>query len=193
MRARLEPQPMGYAFSYIRKAGPNANGARTEGWGKQQNRHLFARVVGAAPGRVVAMVGGQHQEIVLLDCRDKLRQTAIESHQRLGITRNIAPVAIFLVEIDEIGDDQRPVMRHCERLERAVEQGHVAGGLELVGDALAGEDIGDLAYGKHITTGRLGAGGGMAKSRRLAVRLKVVAVSPVKGRAMTRPIRMGAV
>jgi len=33
MRARLEPQPMGYAFSYIRKAGPNANGARTEGWG----------------------------------------------------------------------------------------------------------------------------------------------------------------
>ncbi len=39
----------------------------------------------------------------------------------------------------------------------------------------------------------VGSGGEIAKSRRLPVRLKVSRVSPVKGRAMTRPIISGAV
>ena len=39
----------------------------------------------------------------------------------------------------------------------------------------------------------VGSGGEIAKSRRLPVRLNVAFVSPVNGRAITRPIIIGAV
>ncbi len=38
----------------------------------------------------------------------------------------------------------------------------------------------------------VGAGGGIARSRRLAVRLKSLAVEPMNGRAITRPMRSGS-
>ncbi len=61
--------------------------SRRQAWGKDQDRHLFAGVVGAAPGRIVAVVGGEDQEIVGPQLGDQLGQAAIERLKRLRHSR----------------------------------------------------------------------------------------------------------
>src|SRR5690606_41095174 len=52
----------------------NANLSRRQAWGKEQDRHLFAGVIGAGPGRIVAMIGSEDQQIVVAQRGDHLGQ-----------------------------------------------------------------------------------------------------------------------
>ena len=78
MAARGQAQPCGDAFSYISEGGANANLSHGQGWGKDQDRHLFARVIGARPGRIIAVIGGEHQEVVVAQPGDQLGQPRVE-------------------------------------------------------------------------------------------------------------------
>ncbi|MNL69095.1 hypothetical protein D3C87_1939110 [compost metagenome] len=62
-------------------------------------------------------------------------------------------MAIFTVEIDEIGHDEGAVRGHFHGLERAIEELGDAGALEFVGNAGAGIDVGNLADGKDLVAG----------------------------------------
>ena len=149
--AGREAEPVGDALADIGEGRANANRcAAAMARGEGQDRHLLAGVVGAAPGRVVAVVGGQDQQIVRAQRGDELGQPGVEGLERRGVAGDVAAVAVDRVEIDEVGEDEVAVAGHVDGVEGAVEQRHVAAALDLVGDAVAGEDVGDLADGVDL-------------------------------------------
>src|SRR5690606_19865389 len=74
-----------------------------------QDGHLLARVIRSLPGWVAAVVCRDDQEIIGPQYLKKLRQTLIERLERGGIARNVAPVPVFRIEIDEVGEEQTAV------------------------------------------------------------------------------------
>ena len=58
-----------------------------------EDRNLFARVVGTAPGGIAAVVGGDDGEVARLQLRMQLRQSAVEGFERRGIAGNVAAMA----------------------------------------------------------------------------------------------------
>ena len=80
----------------------------------QDQRHFLPRVVGAAEGRVVAVVGGDDQQILPRAGGQESGEPGIEFRQRPRIARRVAAVAVFAVEIDQVGEDQ-PVRRRRPR------------------------------------------------------------------------------
>ena len=126
MGAGSEPQPVSDAFANIREGGTDSKLAGRESRGKAKDRHLFAGVIGTNPGRVVAVVGGQDEQVVVAKPADQFGQARIEGLERARIARNVAAVAVFLVEVDEVDHDEVAVTGHLQRLERAIEQHHVA-------------------------------------------------------------------
>ena len=83
MLSGREAVPVGDAFSYIRKGMADAKGSCREAWGKDHDRYLFAGVVGAAPGRIVAVIGGEHHEVGGLEPADQFGKARIEGFERL--------------------------------------------------------------------------------------------------------------
>ena len=84
-----------------------------------QHRHAFARVIGAAPGRIAAVIGGDDQEIAVAQLCQELRQAPVERLERARIAFDIAAMAMLHVEIDEIDDDQSAIGERVERGEQA--------------------------------------------------------------------------
>src|SRR5574344_806042 len=63
---------------------------------------FLAGMVGAVEGRIVAMVGGDHEDIVGPHRFDKLANPDIERFESVGITRSISPMAILRIELDQV-------------------------------------------------------------------------------------------
>src|SRR5947208_12635844 len=61
------------------------NRARADGGSERQYRDLLARVVGAAPGRIAAMVGGDDHNIVLMQPCADLGNALVEFFERGSI------------------------------------------------------------------------------------------------------------
>ena len=114
-----------------------------------QHKNLFSGVVCGLESWIIAMVGGEDHHVSLAQSGGHFRQTAVKLFKTMGIARNIAAVAIVLVEINEIGEDKIPVRRIIHRLQGGINHRIIAIGLADVGDAAVGEDIGDLADGKY--------------------------------------------
>ena len=55
-------------------------------------------------------------------------------------------MAIKGIEVDQVGEDEIAVLSHVHGVQRLVEKLAVAGALQHLGDALMGEDVGDLAH-----------------------------------------------
>src|SRR3954451_6849241 len=87
-------------------------------------------MIGATPGRVAAVIGGDDQQIVRFQTLAKLRQAAIEFLQRKRITGGIAAMTIDRIEIDEVGKQQPAVLQTVDAFKGAVEQRVVAGCLQ---------------------------------------------------------------
>jgi hypothetical protein len=69
----------------------------------EQDRHLLARMIGAGPGRIAAVICGDHKQVVIFEYIEQFRQPGIEIFQRAGVTLDVATVTILRVEVDEIG------------------------------------------------------------------------------------------
>ena len=76
MAAGGQAQPCGNCLTYISEGRANANLCWRQGWGKSQYRHLFASVIGARPGGVVAVIGRQDQQIVVAELGDDFGQAS---------------------------------------------------------------------------------------------------------------------
>ena len=96
--------------------------ARTE----CQHRHALARMLGAAPGGVVAMVGGDDGQISGFQQRRQFRQASVEMLERRGIARHVAPVAVERIEIDEVCEDEAAVWRVRRLRQKRVERRVIA-------------------------------------------------------------------
>jgi len=106
-------------------------------------------MIGAVMIRVVAVIGGDDQQIVTADARQNVGQPPVEFHQRPRVTFGIAPMAVQRVEIDEIGE-QEPVKRRIQQLRRPVDAVRVAFRLERLRHAFSGVDVADFADGQAV-------------------------------------------
>ena len=70
---------------------------------------MLAGMVGAAPGRIVAVVGGEDAEVVGAHRARDLRQARVERFEAGGVAGDVAAMAVFAVEIDEIDEDEAAV------------------------------------------------------------------------------------
>src|SRR3546814_6586787 len=91
--------------------------------------HPFPGMIGAAPGRVAAMVRRQDDEIARPQAPMDFRQSEIERFQCRRIAGNVAAVAVELVEIDEIGEDEVAVVGRVHGVQRSGHEGGIAIGL----------------------------------------------------------------
>src|SRR5687768_10982761 len=123
---------------------------------KSHDRNVFAGVVGALVGGIVAVIGGEDDQVAGPEQGDELGQAAVEFFQAIRIAGGVAAMAVKLVEVDEIGEDEVAVPGLADRLERGVELALVVGRLQDARDAAAGKDVGDLADAEDVAAARLG-------------------------------------
>ena len=111
---------------------------------QDKNGHAFAGVIGTAPGGVIAVIGGEDDEVVGADFRKKRSQPNIEFLQRPRIPGHVAAVSVQHVKIHQVGKKQ-PAR---SRLPQVVNGLHAMGirfrRMRLRNPA-AGEDVADLA------------------------------------------------
>src|SRR3954470_9718987 len=108
-------------LSDVRETVPFSDGACI-GVADGQNGHLLARVVGAAPSRIAAVVRRDHHKILILKPLEELGQPAVELLKRKCITGGVAPMTIDRVEINEVGEQQSTVLQIIGAFERTIEQ-----------------------------------------------------------------------
>ncbi len=76
--------------------------ARAEG----EERRVFAAVIGGGRGGVAAVVGGEDDEVAILEIGFELREPGVEFFEGAGVAFIVIAVAVLLVEIDEVGEDE---------------------------------------------------------------------------------------
>src|SRR5262245_56803462 len=63
------------------------------GTGDQQ-RYVFARMIGARGGRIVAVVGGDYLQVVLIEQRPEISEERIKAFEVRGVTRHVVAMAV---------------------------------------------------------------------------------------------------
>src|SRR3984957_336364 len=127
---------------------------------------MLARMIEAPERRIVpvvrcnhAIVGGSHRSF-------DNAEPSIESLEAGGITRDVAAMSPFGVEIDQVDEDQAPLRRCPERIEQKVDIAVVALSLALVPGVAMGEDIANLADRDNRSAGAGGPLQNVAVRRR---------------------------
>src|SRR5665213_3156311 len=105
-RRRRDAQMCGDARPDVGQAVAPTEGAAAEAGAEGENRHVFTRVVGTAKCRIIAVVGGNDDEIAGPQCHDELRQAPVESFEAIGVAGDVAAVAEVRVEVDEVAEDE---------------------------------------------------------------------------------------
>ena len=113
------------------------------------------------------------------------RQGAVEGLEAGGEAGDVAAMAPFGVEIDQVDEDKPPSGVSLQRLDEQVDVAVVAFALALAPGVAMGEDVADLADRDDRAPAPapraariLPSGGGMAKSLRFGVRAKSLGARP---------------
>ena len=77
------------------------------GFAVGDERDLFAGVIGSWPSGVVAVVGRDDEQIVLVNPREKSAEPVIEGGERLSVSLRVAAVAVEHVKVAEVGEEER--------------------------------------------------------------------------------------
>lgn len=99
----------GQSGSYIGQTAPPPDSPGRPTGRMGQDRYDFPRVVGAAEGRVVAVVGGDDQEIAGPQSAEQLRQAAVEMLKAGRVAGRVAAMTMIGIEVDEIGEGQAAI------------------------------------------------------------------------------------
>ena len=118
------------------------------------DRHPLARVVGAGPCRIVAVIGGKDRQIAGPQRRKEARHLPVEPFQRAGIARDVAAVAVERVEFHEVRKGQGTVFRIPRRRHQMFEKDSIRP-LPHIVDPAHGEDVADLADAMYLAPGRV--------------------------------------
>ena len=111
-----------------------------------QQRDIFAGVVGALEGRVVAVVGGDDQEVVLAQQRQIGGQPLVGLFEAVGVAARVAPVAVEHVIVNVVGHDQARFLFAGPCFDQRLRV-HVVARVHGFGNAAMGVDVLDLADG----------------------------------------------
>ena len=109
-------------------------------------------MIRAGVRRVISMICGQNQQILLAQQRQQLAQFLVKPFYFLCIANGIAPMSPQRVKIHKIDKAQtcEVALRHRNGLLHTV---HGAFGLLRLGDAFSNENIIDFSNGNHIKSG----------------------------------------
>src|SRR4051794_25984711 len=102
-------------------------------------------MIGAAPGRIAAMVGSDDEQIVRFQTRQQIGQSAVERFQGGGIPHDIPTMSVAGIEIDEVREQKTAVLQRIETFQGPVEQSFVAVALQDSPGSTMRENIADLA------------------------------------------------
>lgn len=108
---RFQPEMFRNSSSNIGVSRASADGARSTRKTRCQDGHLLPCMIGAFPGWIAAVVGRDDEKVARSHQIEQLRQSRIERFERCRLTGNIASMAVFRIEVDEIGEQQATV---CE-------------------------------------------------------------------------------
>src|SRR5829696_6730861 len=153
--AGFHPEPAGHRRPHVPKTFSDAEVAGlAAGFAlNHQERDALAGVVGAAEGRVVAVVGGDDQEILVPKGVEEFREALVEALQVPGHPFRVAPVAVLRVEVHEVGEDQAALDAPEGSEDGVYLRGVVGLPREVLGYALAVEDVPYLADRDHRLAG----------------------------------------
>src|ERR1700722_1997206 len=144
-RAGDEAEPMRQGLRNVGESFAPADQRWRKSAAEAEDRNMLAGMVETAPGRIIAVIRRDDAIIVRAHVGHDLRQTRIEGFKARGIAGDVATVAIFGVEIDEIDEDEAAVRRARQRLERQVDMRRIADALHLTAGAAMSKNIADLA------------------------------------------------
>lgn len=185
------------ARANVRERFAPADGAARDTWPKDEDGHMLAGVVGAAPGWIIAMIGGDDGGIARPRRGEEFGESGVECLKAMGIASNVAAVAEIRVEIEEIGENQTAVRKLRQGIERRIEMRPIVRALDLLAGKTMRENIANLAD-RHDRSRRgrepfQKIAGRRGKPKILAVGGAGEAVPRVagKGRAITRPMLRG--
>ncbi len=65
-------------------------------------RNVFTRMIGRRRRRIIAVIGRDDQAIVVAKLRQQARQPVVEALQVGGVSRDVVPVPVLAVEIDQV-------------------------------------------------------------------------------------------
>ena len=73
---------------------------------KNKQRNLFSRVVRAAKGWIVAVVGCDNDEVFGPNRREEIPQPAVELFQSFAVSRYISSMAIKHIEVHKVHENE---------------------------------------------------------------------------------------
>ena len=159
---------------------------------------MLARVVEAAEGRIVAVIGGDDAIIARAQCGFDRAKPRIEGLKAGSVAGHVSAMAKFGVEIDQIDDNEPAVGGRRQRLEQEVDIAVVALALAFRSGVAVGENVADLAdrddraLGARSPLKQIAVRRGNREILAIGGADEVPGASPMKGRAMTRPMLSGS-
>jgi hypothetical protein len=115
-------------------------------------RHALARVVRPAECRIVPMISGDDQQIIVAHVPQEIRQPRVKLHQRPGITIGITAMAKEGVEINEI-DKHQAALCPVPDLSGLAHSIGIRFGRMHIAETAIGEEVPDLADPVHRDAG----------------------------------------
>jgi hypothetical protein len=106
MRERRDAEVVGNRLAEIGERGAGAKVRRPHAGAGHQQRNIFARVVGARRAGIVAVIGGDDEQVRVAKRRQQPRKFDVEPLQVGGIASHIIAVAVYSIEVDEIDEDE---------------------------------------------------------------------------------------
>ena len=103
------------------------------------NGNPLAGVVSPCPGRIVAVVAGEKDQVVRSQFRQNARHLAVKPLQRTGIARHVPLMPEKRIEFDKINENQCIIRRNSRDLDKVLEQIRIILSLVGAGNAVAGK------------------------------------------------------
>src|SRR5579883_1633298 len=143
--ARRQPEFFRQGLRDIGERVAPADRRRLHAGAEAEDRNVLARMIEAAPGRIVAVIGGDDAVIVRPHRGDDLRQPSIERFEAGRVAGNVAAMAVFGIEIDQIDENQSAIRDARQSLKRQVDMRHIVRAFHLPAGMAMGENVADLA------------------------------------------------
>ena len=149
VRERSDAEIGGERLPQIGKRAPRPEihaGADTRAG--DENRDVLARVIGAGRRRIVAVIGGDDQQIRFPQRRQHVTEALVEALEVVGVARDVVAVPVQRIEVHEIDEDE-PRSIGADDIDQPIDTFAVALRRNRLGNASAGEQIPDLADRDH--------------------------------------------
>ena len=145
-----QAKPTSDALADIGKSIACANRMGSEAGAKAKDWDVFAGVLGATPSGIIAVIGGENDEVAGLEFRFKFRQAAVKGFKAGRVSYNIASVAEFGIEIDEIGKKKAAIGKIINFWQHRIKQRHIAICFDFSASVAMGKNITDFTDGRDI-------------------------------------------